>query len=231
MQVDETLKPKAAQRNGGTWDWAGLIADLKPKEPFTNSARLTAYALYDGTQLNDEGAHALMSRPFTCFEGVPRSRTIACELLRRCSIQAEHEHTSPSHFWEPALLPVRVSCQSAGVKTCLEVLHQPWQQQCPAALQHRAAHMHRCEGSASPAAGVLSRRPPLCRQQEAAVQHLRGGLHRSGGQPADGRAARAARGRAARRRRLHLPRGRHGPGAQGCCRAHGMRALRVMTCT
>jgi hypothetical protein len=58
-QVEETLKPRAAQLNGSAWTWASLIRDLKPKDPFPNTARLTAYALYDGTQLNDQGAQLL----------------------------------------------------------------------------------------------------------------------------------------------------------------------------
>ena len=57
MQVEETLKPKAlAMGNGLTWE--GMLGDLQPKQPWPSTAKLTAYALYDGTCTNDKAGEA-----------------------------------------------------------------------------------------------------------------------------------------------------------------------------
>ena len=56
-QVEETLKPKAlSMGNGLTWE--GMVEDLQPKQPWPSTAKLTAYALYDGTYTNDKAGEA-----------------------------------------------------------------------------------------------------------------------------------------------------------------------------
>lgn len=56
-QVEETLKPKAlSMGNGLTWE--GMMGDLQPKEPWPSTAKLTAYALYDGTCTNGKAGEA-----------------------------------------------------------------------------------------------------------------------------------------------------------------------------
>ena len=95
MQVEETLKPKAAQQNGEAWTWGSLIASIKPKEPFPNTARLTAYALYDGTQLNDDGAQA-MPRWLTGFHAC-MSNSDHAPCMQRCRMVNISEH--PMHSW------------------------------------------------------------------------------------------------------------------------------------
>ena len=58
VQVEETLKPKAlAMGNGLTWE--GMLGDLQPKQPWPSTAKLTAYALYDGTMTNDKSGEVL----------------------------------------------------------------------------------------------------------------------------------------------------------------------------
>ncbi|KAK9918869.1 hypothetical protein WJX75_007680 [Coccomyxa subellipsoidea] len=50
----ETLKPQAAKMGNGL-TWQAMIASLQPKTPFPPTSKLTAYALWDGTQINDDG--------------------------------------------------------------------------------------------------------------------------------------------------------------------------------
>jgi hypothetical protein len=52
--VEETLKPQAAKMGNGL-TWQAMIASLQPKTPFPPTSKLTAYALWDGTQINDDG--------------------------------------------------------------------------------------------------------------------------------------------------------------------------------
>lgn len=54
VQVEETLKPEAAKMGNGL-TWQAMIASLQPKTPFPPTSKLTAYALWDGTQINDDG--------------------------------------------------------------------------------------------------------------------------------------------------------------------------------
>ena len=42
--------------NGLTWE--GMVGDLQPKQPWPTTAKLTAYALYDGTYTNDKAGAA-----------------------------------------------------------------------------------------------------------------------------------------------------------------------------
>ena len=52
--MEETLKPQAAKMGNGL-TWRAMIASLQPKTPFPPTSKLTAYALWDGTQVNDDG--------------------------------------------------------------------------------------------------------------------------------------------------------------------------------
>ena len=54
--MEETLKPQAVKKAGQDWTWGSLIQDLQPMKVFPPSSKLTAYALYDGTEVNAEGA-------------------------------------------------------------------------------------------------------------------------------------------------------------------------------
>lgn len=54
MQVEETLKPKALEMSQNSLSWEAMVGDLQPKQPWPPTAKLTAYALYDGTMLNDK---------------------------------------------------------------------------------------------------------------------------------------------------------------------------------
>jgi len=58
LQVEETLKPKALAM-GNSLTWEGMIGDLQPKQPWPSTAKLTAYALYDGTMTNEKAGKAL----------------------------------------------------------------------------------------------------------------------------------------------------------------------------
>ena len=55
--MEETLKPKA-QSMGNGLTWEAMLGDLQPKQPWPSTAKLTAYALYDGTCTNDKPGEA-----------------------------------------------------------------------------------------------------------------------------------------------------------------------------
>ena len=43
----------------GQWtDVEGMLGDLQPKQPWPSTAKLTAYALYDGTMTNDKSGES-----------------------------------------------------------------------------------------------------------------------------------------------------------------------------
>ncbi|BDA48926.1 probable indole-3-acetaldehyde oxidase [Coccomyxa sp. Obi] len=52
--VEKTLKPQAAKMGNGL-TWAAMISALQPRTPFPPASKLTAYAMWDGTQINDDG--------------------------------------------------------------------------------------------------------------------------------------------------------------------------------
>ncbi len=52
-QVKETLEPKA-KAMGNSLTWEGMLRDLQPEQPWPSGAKLTAYAMYDGTMTDDK---------------------------------------------------------------------------------------------------------------------------------------------------------------------------------
>lgn len=63
------MKPQALKM-GNSLTWRAMIASLQPKTPFPPTAKLTTYALWDGTQINDDGTGALLQEfAFSVFSG------------------------------------------------------------------------------------------------------------------------------------------------------------------
>jgi hypothetical protein len=55
-QVEETLKPQVAKM-GEDVVWEAMVKSLQPKLTFPATAKLTAYALYDGKYCDDAGVY------------------------------------------------------------------------------------------------------------------------------------------------------------------------------
>lgn len=51
--MEETLKPQAAKMAGNGLKWSAMISALQPRGSFPPSSKLTAYAMYDGTECDD----------------------------------------------------------------------------------------------------------------------------------------------------------------------------------
>ena len=48
---------------GNNLTWEGMIGDLQPKQPWPSTAKLTAYALYDGTMTDDKSGESWLHLP------------------------------------------------------------------------------------------------------------------------------------------------------------------------
>ena len=79
-------------RNGLTWE--GMLGDLQPKQPWPSTAKLTAYALYDGTCTNDKaGETPCTTQAYDCgaLHGCAGSLVLSSS---GCGIVHHHRHAS-----------------------------------------------------------------------------------------------------------------------------------------
>ena len=48
---------------GNSLTWEGMVGDLQPKQPWPSGAKLTAYAMYDGTMTDDKSGESWLPLP------------------------------------------------------------------------------------------------------------------------------------------------------------------------